>query len=315
MTDLIHGSIVSYQAEDIHSGGTYGTLVTGTGLPVMVWPGLVESFDIGVEQTYEETQYLAAHGDTSRLENVRNVIIGEELPFSMSVYPQKTQQWNLIPFIVGGAAGFSDTPDSLSFIKELNSKFTVYTGVMFESYKVDIPEHGKIKQTISGFAGHQVAPSVTDPLTAGSGTHASENVSTQLVWNDVVELKMDANATPSTAIDHCVGDISFGFTSEIAKIKHPESTLTTKICGVEVLSRKMEVSLTLTYVDQTFISLVTAGTKQNIKLKIGTTPDATTYIFTGLLWPKYIAKAEPNDLIGDTLTAVVDQPAFTYSTA
>ena len=315
MTDLIHGSIVSYQAEDIHGTGTYGTLITGTSLPVMVWPGLVESFDIGVEETYDETQYLAAHGDTSRLENTRNVITGEELAFSMSVYPQKTQHWNLIPFITGSTSGFSDTPDSLSFIKELNSKFTVYTGVMVDAYKVDIPERGKIKQTISGFAGHQVAPSVTDPLAAGSGTHASENATDQLVWNDVVELKMDATATPSTAIDHCVGDISFGFTSEIAKKTHPESTLTTKICGVEVMSRKMEVSLTLTYVDQTFISLVTAGTKQNIKLKIGTTPDATTFVFTGLLWPKYIAKAEPNDLIGDVITSVVDQHAFTYSTA
>jgi hypothetical protein len=263
---------------------------------------------------YDETQYLAAHGDTSRLENIRNVITGEELPFSMVVHPQKTQHWNLMPFITGSDTGFSDTVDSLSFIKELDSKFTTYTGIMFESYKVDIPERGKIKQTISGFAGHQVAPSVTDPLTAGGGTPASENTTDQLVWNDVVELKMDANDTPSTAIDHCVGDISFGFTSEIAKASHPESTLTTKICGVAVTSRKMELSLSLTYVDQTFITLVTAGTPQNIKLKIGTTPDATTFIFKGLLWPKYIAKAEPNDLIGDTVTAVIDQPAFTYST-
>ena len=311
MTDLIHGSIVSYQAEDIHGVGTYGTLVTDVTNPVMVWPGLVESFDIGVEENYDETNYLAAHGDTSRLENTRNVITGEELPFSMSVYPQKTQHWSLLPFITGSASGFSDTPDALSFVKELNTKFTAYTGIMFESYKCDIPERGKIKQTISGFAGHQVAPSAVDPIK----THATELTTDQLVWNGVASLKMDATATPTTAISHCVGDISFGFSSVIAKKTHPESTLTTKICGVEVMSRKMEVSLTLTYVDQTFISLVTAGTKQNVLMTVGTTPDATTFIFKGLLWPKYIAKAEPNDLIGDTITAVTDQPAFTYSTA
>lgn len=311
MTDLIHGSIASYQAEDIHGSGTYGTLVTDVTNPVMIWPGLVESFDVGVEENYDETNYLAAHGDTSRLENTRNVITGEELPFSMSVYPQKTQHWSLLPFITGSASGFSDTPDSLSFVKELNSKFTAYTGIMFESYKCDIPERGKIKQTISGFAGHQVAPSVVDPVK----THATELTTDQLVWNDVVALKMDATATPSTAISHCVGDISFGFSSTIAKKTHPESSLTTKICGVEVMSRKMEVSLTLTYVDQTFISLVTAGTKQNVLMTVGTTPDATTFTFKGLLWPKYIAKAEPNDLIGDTITAVTDQPAFTYTTA
>lgn len=311
MTNLLHGGVVSLQAEDWIGSGAYGTLVTDETNPVMVWPGLVESFDIGVEEAYDETQHLGANADTSLLENVRNTKTGEELPFSAVIFPQKTLDWNLLPFIVGGAAAFSDSVDSTSWVRELNSKFTAFTGIMFESLKIDIPERGKVKQTISGFAGHQVAPSDSDPVK----THASENASDLLTWNDIASLKMDATDTPSTAIDHCVGDISLGFTSEVVKRYHPESSLTTKICSVKVVKRMLELSLTLSYVDQTFISLVTGATKQNVLLTIGTTPNATTFTMKGLLWPKYISKAEPNELIGDTITAVVDQPSFTYVTA
>lgn len=316
--DLIHGSIVSYQAEDFIGSGTYGTIVSAAGppaTPALLWPGLVESFDIGVKENYDETWHLGANGDTSLLENVRNTKVSEDLPFSATIYPQKTQDWNLLPFIVGGAAAFSDSVDSTSWVKELDSKFTVFTGIMFESLKIDIPERGKVKETISGFAGNQVAPSVTDPTTEHTGSHATEDTSDLLTWSDIASIKMDATATPSTVIDHCIGDISLGFTSEITKRYHPESSLSTRICGVKVVKRTMELSLTLTYVDQTFISLVTGATKQNLLLTIGTTPNATTFTCKGLLWPEYIAKAEPNDLIGDTITAVVDQPSFTYVTA
>ena len=324
MTDLIHGSVVSYQKELQNSTGAYGTLISHAydvgppevlAAPVMIWPGMVESFNIDVEENYDETQHLGANGDTSLLENVRNTKVSEDLPFSATIYPQKTQDWDLLPFIVGGAAAFSDSVDSTSWIKELNSKFTTFTGIMFESLKIDIPERGKVKQTISGFAGHQTAPSATDPLTATSGTHASENASDLLTWADIASIKMDATATPSTVIGHCIGDISLGFTSEITKRYHPESSLSTKMCGVKVVKRMMELSLTLTYENQDFVTLVTGATKQNVLLTIGTTPNATTFTMKGLLWPKYVAKAEPNDLIGDTITAVVDQPSFTYVTA
>ena len=311
MTDLIHGNIVSYQAEDIYGDGEYGVLVDDVTTPLMLWPGLTKSFLVGVEEAYDETQHLGAHGDTSLLANVRNMKMREELPFSAEIVPQKTLHWPLLQFIVGGTGAFSDEVDSTSWIKELDSKFSVFTGIMLESLKVDIPEQGIAKQSLSGFGGHQIAPSIVDPVV----THATANTSDPVTWNDITSIKMDATATPSTVITHCIGDISFGWTSTIAKRKHPESSLSTKMCGVRVMERKMEVSLTLTYVDQTFISLVTAGTSQNIQLKIGTTPNETTFTFKGLRWPKYIAKAEPNDIIGDTITALTDQPSFTYATA
>ncbi len=305
--DLIHGGIVSYQAEEFIDTGTYGSLITGTDLPAMVWPGLTESFSIGVEETYDETHYLGANGG-SYLENVRNTKTGEELPFSATIYPQKTQNWNLLPFIVGGAAGFSDSVDSTSWLKELDGWFTTFTGIMFESYTIDIPERGKVKQTISGFAGHQTAPTETDPLAAGNGTHASMNTEDLLTWNDITSIKMDTGDPPSVAIGHCIGDISLGFSSTILKRFHPESNLSTKICGVKVVERKMELSLTLTYENQTFISLVTGGAKQNLLFVL----DGITFMCKNLIWPKYIASVEPDELIGDTVTAVVDQPSFSY---
>ena len=117
------------------------------------------------------------------------------------------------------------------------------------------------------------------------------------------------------AITHCLSDISYGFTSEIKKEIHPESALTTKIKNVRVVSRKMFVSLKLSWVDQTFLDIVAGSTKQNLKLVIGTTPHATTMWFKGLYWDKYIAKADPKELVGDTITCIVDQPDFSYSTS
>jgi hypothetical protein len=111
-------------------------------------------------------------------------------------------------------------------------------------------------------------------------------------------------------IAHCISDISFGFTNEIKKEIHPESTLTTKVRGVRAVSRKMFVSLKLTWVDQTFLDIVAAPTKQFLKIVIGTSPDETTFEFNGLYWPKYISKAEPKELVGDTITCITDQPGF-----
>ena len=312
MTDLIHGNIVSYQAEDIYgTTGEYGTLVDdGATTPLMLWPGLVKSFLVGVEEVYEEILHLGAHGDSSLLANVRNMKMREELPFSAEIVPQKTLHWPLLKFSIGGDGAFSDEVDSSSWIKELNSNYSVYTGIMLESFKVDIPEQGIVTQSLSGFAGHEIAPSAVDPVVA----HATANTSDPLTWNDITEIRMDATSEPSEDITHCIGDISFGFTSEIAKRKHPESVLKTKMCGVRVMKRIMEVSLTLTFVDETLLSLVTAGTSQNLLIKIGTDPNETTFIFTGLKWPKYIAKAAPDEIIGDTITAVTDQPAFTHAT-
>ena len=314
-TDLIHGSMVSYQPELRTTTGEYGVLDEEAGppiQPIMLWPGLNASFGVDVEKTYEEIPHTPAHGDTHILECVRNVMTGEKLAFGLTTYPQKGMDFPLLPFITGAAGGLGDEPDSTSWLKELNGQFSMFTGVMFEDYKAEIPALGAMKETISGFAGHRAAIVEVDPVT----THATENEGAPLTWADIVSIKLGEAGTED--ILHCVSDISYGFTSEIDSCVHPESALTTKLHGVRVVARKMFVSLKLKYASQTFIDAVVTPTKQILTLVIkADSPytEATTLTFGGLYFPKYIAKAESKTLIGDTITSISDQPTFTIATA
>jgi hypothetical protein len=309
--DLIHGTAVSYQAEHRVGANEYGILYTTGDAPIMLYPGLSSSFGVEVNAPYEEINYTPPHGAGHILELTRNVKLGEELGFSLSTIPQVTAHFPLLKFITGSASGLGDEPDSTSWLKELDGKFSLFTGIMFNDYKCDIPGIGVAKESIGGFAGHRVAISDSSPAT----TEAIENTSRALVWKDISAIKMDDGDVPTEAIEHCVSDVSFGFTSEVAKRIHPESTLTTKISGVRVMSRKMSVTLKLTWVDQAFIDVVTQSEKLNLKLVIGPSGHETTMIFGGLFWPQYISKAEPKELVGSSITCIVDQPSFSYSTA
>jgi hypothetical protein len=309
--DIPHGGSVSYQRENrVVGDGVYGTIETEALVkPVMLWPGLNASFGVEVEETYAEIPYTPAHGG-SILERTRNVRLGENLPFHLEAYPQATMDFPLLEFITGSVTGFGDEPDSMSWMKELDSKFSVFTGVMFEDYKCEIPGIGVVKETISGFAGHRADIESLGPGGVAVVTEAAENISNPRVWDDIVSIKM--GVAGETDIKECLSDISFGFTNEVTKRTHPESALSTKICGVRVVARKMFVSLKLTLVDQTFIDLVTGPTKQVLKLVMGTTPNIFTITLGGLYWPKYIAKVEARELAGDTITCVVDQPTCVY---
>jgi hypothetical protein len=562
MTDaqkLIHGSAVSYQAEGRINGGEYGTLDIAGAKPVMLWSGLNASFGVDVEEPFAEIHYVPAHGNENADECVRNVKLGEDLPFHLETHPQADMDFPLLKFITGSATGFGDKPDSTSWMRELAGKYSVFTGVMFEDYKCEIPERGVVKETISGFAGDRAAIADTSPAT----TEAIEDTSKPRVWNDIVSIEMGApvglswtlrtsaadndwrsvtygnglfvavattgtgdrvmtspdgitwtlrtsaadndwhgvtygnglfvavahsgtdnrvmtspdgitwtlrtsaadndwrsvtygnglfvavaysgtgnrvmtspdgitwtirtsaadndwlgvtygnglfvavaysgtdnrvmtspdgitwtlrtsaadnswrsvtygnglfvavsssgtdnrvmtspdgitwtirtsaadndwlsvtysnglfvavsgtgtdnrvmtSPTSVTTIQHCISDISFGFTNEVEKKTHPESSLTTKICGVRVVARKMFVSLKLTWIDQSFIDIVTGSTKQYLKLVMGTSPHKLTIEFGGLYFPKYIAKAEPKEVVGDTITCIVDRGFLTY---
>ena len=311
--DLIHGSAVSFCPERrIAADGEYGVLDEVGGAPVFLWSGLNSSFGIDIEENHEEIQYNPVHVTTNILELIRNVPVGEELGFSLTTVPQVTGHFPLLKYITGSVTGFGDQPDSMSWLKELDSRFSLHTGIMFEDYKCEIPTRGVAKETISGFAGHRVAVSGVNP--GDAGTDASENTSRPVVWNDIASIRMGESASPTEVITNCISDISFGFASEVTREIHPESTLSTKIKGVRVVARKMFVTLKLTWVDQAFLDIVAGSTKQYLKMVIGTGADTATMEFGGLYFPKYIAKAEPKTLVGDTITCIVDNPAFTRST-
>lgn len=311
--DLIHGPIVSYQRENrVVGDGEYGTLLRDGEVPsmaIMNWPGLNASFGVDVEAAYAEIPFTPAHAAPNILECVRNVKTGEDLPFHLEAYPQQDMEFPLLEFITGSVTGFGDEPDSTSWMKELDSNYSLFSGVMFEDYKCELPERGALKETISGFAGDRAAMGAVPE----NFTEAVVNTSKPWVWDDIQTIKLDTHAVPDADILHCVSDISFGFTNTVEKRVHPESTLSTKICGVRVVARKMFVSLKLTWIDENFRSIVTAPTKQYLKLVLGTGVHALTIEFGGLYFPNFSAKAEAKELAGDTITAIVDQPLCTYS--
>jgi hypothetical protein len=70
----------------------------------------------------------------------------------------------------------------------------------------------------------------------------------------------------------------------------------------------MFVSLKLGWVNQEFLNTVAGSTTVNLKFIL----DGTVFIFGGLYFPKYVAKADPKELVGDTITSIMDQPSFTY---
>jgi hypothetical protein len=303
--NLIHGSAVSFCPERrTEATGKYGVLDAVS--QVFLWSGLNSSFGIDVEETFEEIAHNPVSGSTNILEEVRNVPISEELSFALTTVPQVDTDLPLLQYITGPGGVLGDQPDSTSWLKELAGRFSLFTGVMLTDYKCEIPASGVAKETISGFAGSRIAVSGDNPASAD----ASESTKRPVVWNDITSIRMGATANPTEEILHCISDISFGFTSEIKKEIHPESALTTKIKDVRVVSRKMFVSLKLTWVNQTFLAIVAAPTKQYLTIVL----DGLTIKFGGLYFPKYVAKADPKELVGDTITCIVDQPIFSYST-
>lgn len=297
MTFPIGGSI-EYVAEKRLSGGSWAVMPTN---PIMKSFGLIESFSASLEEKYDETTYLSAHGD-SRLERDRNVITEGMLPLSLSFSPLN---FDFLECVTEDELGLGDHPDTYTIIETQDSKYSVWKGTMFESFKVELPEKAKAKVDMSAFAAHFVEPDVTDPV--GTGTHAVIDPTLQIKWDDITELKMDANAVPTTSIAGCIGDISFSFTSDMWKKGDIKSTNFTKQGGVYIVKRNFELSFTITYIDESFYTLVTAGTKQNVLLKLG----GDTFIFKNILWPKWIGEAKPNELLANTITCVVDQPKFT----
>jgi hypothetical protein len=295
---LIHGTVVSYRKET----GDYGSFVPGQ----MLNPGLSTMFSVDVDETYEEIQFTPAHEEPNILEKVVNVKIGEELPFTLTTYPQKNAGWPLLQYVTGATDGLGDEPASTTWMKELNGKYSLFPGIMMEDVKVEIPGVGVVKESYTGFAGHRAA--ITDTAPDGI-TEAAKDDNRALVWSDISEIFMDDKAVPDTLIPHCISDISFGFTNEVVKFVHPNSTLSTKIYGVRVVSRKMFVTLKLGWVSDAFLAIVEGSTTQSLKFTL----DGTTFIFGGLYFPKYVSKADPRELVGDNITSIMNKPTFTYA--
>ena len=284
---------------------TYGTQPTD---PTLLWLGLVNPFSPPIKRTMEEVRYLSAAGATKTLHNVRNVQVGGELGAS---FTYKVQDWDLVKYITGSASGLADDIKSISLVQGIEiasaMKYTVYKGCVLSKWSLTLPKSGIATADVDVVIGDVADPSAVDP--AGLGTHASEVAGNPFIWEDITDLKMDANDPPTTAIAHNVGDIKLEITNDVELPKDVDSTMWTDTGGYNVKIASMSVSLELGWIDMSFFDLVKASTKQNLKFTLG----GKTFSVKGLIFPEFNPEIKPDDLMGQVVTAVMDQPDLTIT--
>jgi hypothetical protein len=290
--------VIEYVAEDRLGSGTFGTAPTN---PTFLSFGYVTHFESSIDSLKQELAHLGANASTQLLENYRNIAVSGSLSGTLSYVPY---DWLFLPFVTGSECGFGDEPDSISIAEEIDAKYTVYSGVMLTSWEMTLPEEGLANVDVSWVAAHVADPTVTDP--AGTGAHAAEPTTDPFTWSGITELKMDTNDTPTTEIDHFVGDIKLSFTNTVNLVKHPTSTLWSEVNGVLVTKRRIGLELTVKDVDDDWFSLVKLGTKQNFKMTVSGQPIQ----INNIIFPRYARTANPNVLIGESVEVLVDATNF-----
>lgn len=304
---------VEYQAEDRNVDGCWGVLQEDDlTLPIFKWLGLATEFIPPHKEIYEETAYLGASTEDHTLELQRNTNVGTELTASLKYV---MQNWDFIEFITGSMTGFSDIVDSVSMVAYLDNvtpdKWTVLTGGMLTKWAMSVPVSGLATVDVDIiFADADILTS-TDPI-AGEGSHASELATAPYTWKGITSLFMDATDTPATSFVDIVGDIGLTITNDVEMSTGVDSGYMTKGIGATINSRKVEVSLDLTYTSpnlSTFQGLVANHTKQNLSFHLGN----YTVLVKGLLFPEWVAELKPAELVGQTVTAITDLPSMTLT--
>lgn len=275
---------------------TWGTFPTN---PAMKAIGLVSPFEPHAGRILKENSYLPAHDDVDDLMKARNMQVGGELSGKFSYYPQ---DWNLLQYATGDAAGLDATVDSLSLLSFVDNQYTVIKGSMITEYTINIPAEDWVKIDVSYIAGDVADPSGVDPT--GAGSHASEAAGDPFLWAGLENLFFDGSDTPTTAFTDVVGDITVSIKNDWDLPVHGDSTMWTKAAGPVLKSRSIDVSLGMIWADvESFWAIMKASTKQNLKFTLG----SKTFIIKGLIVPELNLKQDPEDYIGETVNFASDR--------
>jgi hypothetical protein len=158
------------------------------------WIGLVDKYDTPIKKDTESFKYLPDPDDTTGLSKKRTQVVGGTLEGSISYYAQDFAFWK---YVMGNASTLGNTLTPISIAQTLaepddTKKFIVTKGNVLKSLKITLPVDGVGKCDGSLQRADIADPSATDPT--GTGDWEDEDTSDALLWENITDMCMDANA-------------------------------------------------------------------------------------------------------------------------
>jgi len=277
------------------------------------WFGLVEKYDTPIKKDTESFKYLPDPDDTTGLTRKRTQVVGGTLEGSLSYYIQDFAFWK---YAMGNASTLGNTLTGISVSQTIEEpsgtkKFIVSKGNIVKSLKLTLPSDGIGKVDCSLVRVEVADPTDTDP-TGTLGSHASEDTSDALLWDELSDVCMDADDPPTTSIGHIVGDLNLEIVNDIDMPKDVDETTWTKIAGVVLNSRDINLGIRLTWIDVNDTAapkihdIIKNSTLQNFRFTLGD----RIAIVKNLLFTEWNPALAPEEYLGEELTPETDNADF-----
>ena len=277
------------------------------------WVGLVDKYGTPLKKDTESFLYLPDHDDKTGLSKKRTQVKGGTLEATLNYYIQNFDFWK---YAMGNASTLASSLPSFSVSETIeqtdeSKRYIVAVGNIVKSIKLTLAEEG-IGHVDTSIVRIDVGdPTDTDP-TGVSGTHASEDLSDAYMWEEATDICMDANNPPTTAMGHILGDLNLELVNNFDTPKDATETTWTKIAGIILHSRDINLGMHLTLADVNdtvspkLFDIVKNSTLQNLRFTLG---DRIALI-TNLLFTEFDPSLAPEELIGHEFRPETDNADF-----
>ncbi|AGK61511.1 hypothetical protein Asulf_01533 [Archaeoglobus sulfaticallidus PM70-1] len=272
----------------------FGTFPTD---PAMQWIGLVDIVKPVIKPKTETKRYLAANASTNRLEKLMNVKVGEEIGLELEYYPQSLP--GFLQYFIGSATGLADDLASVSvgIIHKGSGEYMTLSGLVGEEVTLEIPEDGVVKVSARLVGADATDPSTSDYI--GLGSHAAEDSTEPLTWEDVSNVQMNYGAG-FVSVEDYVSSIEIRVRNELKVIKDIGDTKASRIVAIKPVSREVTLGLEMNYDDLDMLLKVRSLTELGFKFTIG----GKTFTLSGVKFPELPTEFSPDDLVGDKITSL-----------